>query len=252
MYDFAYTKPNPCRCAEGARRRHRGQGARRWPDLHPGAEAALEQADARSSTCRRSACPASRPRRQQDHDRRDDQPHDDRRPPTTSSRRSRAWRRWRPGSATTRCVTAAPWAAALANNDPVRLLSGGAAGDRRDDRHRQASIEADDFFQGMFTTALAAGRARHLDRDPDPGEVELREVPQPGLALRHGRRVRGQGTGGRALAITGAGQSGVFRHKEMEAALMTNWSPPTRSRTSRRRPRASTATSTRAPNIARI
>ena len=82
----------------------------------------------------------------------------------------------------------------LANNDPsacypsaVLALGATIKTDRRE-------IVADDFFQGMFTTALEPGELIVSVTFPVGREVGLREVRQPGLALRHGRRVRRQGS----------------------------------------------------------
>ncbi len=54
------------------------------------------------------------------------------------------------------------------------------------------SIAADDFFQGMFTTALEPGELRDRGRIPDPREGRLRQDAQPGQPLRHGGCLRGQ------------------------------------------------------------
>ena len=73
-------------------------------------------------------------------------------------------------------------------------------------------IAADDFFTGMFSTALEDARDRHGGRVPDAEEGRLRQVPEPGLALCPGRRVRGQAR--RRLvrvAVTGAGAGRVPR-----------------------------------------
>ncbi len=86
----------------------------------------------------------------------------------------------------------------LANNDPsacypaaVLALGATIVTDKR-------RIPADDVLPGHVHHRAGAGRADHRGRVPDPGEVQLREVPQPGLALRHGRRVRRPRPGGRA------------------------------------------------------
>ena len=80
----------------------------------------------------------------------------------------------------------------LANNDPAACYPPRRwrwAATIKTDRR---TIAADEFFQGMFTTALGARRDHHRDRAADPAKVGLREVPQPGLALRHRGRVRRQ------------------------------------------------------------
>ena len=81
----------------------------------------------------------------------------------------------------------------LANNDPsacypaaVLACNATIVTDRR-------SITADDFFQGMFTTALEPDEMITAIEFPKVEKVQLREVPQPGQPLRHGRRLHRQG-----------------------------------------------------------
>ena len=113
----------------------------------------------------------------------------------------------------------------LANNDPaacypsaVLALGGTIKTDKR-------SIKADDFFQGMFTTALEQGEIITAVELPIPEKSAYEKFRNP--ASRYaivGVFVAKFPTGVR-LAITGAGQSGVFRHAEMEKALSANFSP---------------------------
>ena len=53
-------------------------------------------------------------------------------------------------------------------------------------------IAADEFFTGLFETALEDGEIVTAVAFPMPAQGGLREVPQPGLALRAGRRLRRQ------------------------------------------------------------
>jgi aerobic carbon-monoxide dehydrogenase medium subunit len=113
----------------------------------------------------------------------------------------------------------------LANNDPAACypstllaLGGTIKTDRR-------SIAADVFFQGMFTTALEQGEIITSIELPIPEKSAYEKFRNP--ASRYaivGVFVAKFPTGAR-LAITGAGQGGVFRHTEMEAALSANFSP---------------------------
>ena len=100
-------------------------------------------------------------------------------------------------------------------------LSGGAcwrsARPIKTDKRR---IAADDFFQGMFTTALEPGELMIGGRIPDPGEGRLRQDAQPGQPLRHGRRLRGQDGGRRARRGQRRRPSGVFRQTEMETGAV--------------------------------
>jgi carbon-monoxide dehydrogenase medium subunit len=113
----------------------------------------------------------------------------------------------------------------LANNDPAACypsallaLGGTIKTDRR-------SITADDFFQGMFTTALEQGEIITAIELPIPQKSAYEKFRNP--ASRYaivGVFVAKFPTGVR-LAITGAGQGGVFRHTEMEKALSANFAP---------------------------
>ena len=113
----------------------------------------------------------------------------------------------------------------LANNDPsacypsaVLALGGPIKTDKR-------SIKADDYFQGMFTTALEPGEIITAIELPIPEKSAYEKFRNP--ASRYaivGVFVAKFATGVR-LAITGASQGGVFRHTEMEKALSANFSP---------------------------
>jgi carbon-monoxide dehydrogenase medium subunit len=113
----------------------------------------------------------------------------------------------------------------LANNDPsacypsaVLALGGTIKTDRR-------SIAADDYFQGMFTTALEPGEIITAVELPIPEKSAYEKFRNP--ASRYaivGVFVAKFPTGVR-LAITGASQGGVFRHTAFEAALTANFAP---------------------------
>jgi carbon-monoxide dehydrogenase medium subunit len=112
----------------------------------------------------------------------------------------------------------------VANNDPaadypaaVLGLGGTVVTDRRE-------IAADDFFLGMFETALEAGEIITAVRFPIAGKAAYAKFPNP--ASRYavvGVFVAVTG-GGVRVAITGAAPS-VFRHADMEAALTADFSP---------------------------
>jgi carbon-monoxide dehydrogenase medium subunit len=114
----------------------------------------------------------------------------------------------------------------LANNDPsacypaaVLALAATIMTDKR-------SIAADDFFQGMFTTALEPGELITAVEFPLPVEKSAYEKfrnPASRYAM-VGVFVARTAAGVR-VAVTGAGQDGVFRHAEMEAALSKTFSP---------------------------
>ena len=86
----------------------------------------------------------------------------------------------------------------LANNDPAADYPAAALALGATIKTDKRSIKADDFFQGMFMTALEQGETDHVSRVPGAGERALREVPQSGVALRYRRRVCGEDRGRRA------------------------------------------------------
>ncbi|GAC1339624.1 MAG: xanthine dehydrogenase family protein subunit M [Acetobacteraceae bacterium] len=112
----------------------------------------------------------------------------------------------------------------LANNDPsacypAAVLAIGATihTDRR-------SIAADDFFQGMFTTALEPGELITAVEFPIPEKSNYEKFRNPASRYAMVGVFVARGPAGTRVAITGAGQGGVFRHTAMEQALTANWS----------------------------
>jgi len=113
---------------------------------------------------------------------------------------------------------------ALANNDPAAcypaaVLAMGAT--IVTDRRR---IAADDFFQGMFTTALEQGELITAIEYPVPEKSNYEKFRNPASRYAIVGVFVAKGPAGVRVAITGAGQNGVFRHTEMEQALAANWS----------------------------
>jgi aerobic carbon-monoxide dehydrogenase medium subunit len=113
----------------------------------------------------------------------------------------------------------------LANNDPaacypsaVLALGGTIKTDRR-------SIPADDFFQGMFTTALEPGEIITAIELPVPEKSAYEKFRNPASRYAIVGVFVAKFPSGVRLAITGAGQGGVFRHTAMETALSGNFSP---------------------------
>ncbi|HEY4173891.1 MAG TPA: xanthine dehydrogenase family protein subunit M [Rhodopila sp.] len=113
----------------------------------------------------------------------------------------------------------------LANNDPAACypsallaLGGTIKTDRR-------SIAADDFFQGMFTTALEQGEIITAIELPIPQKSAYEKFRNPASRYAIVGVFVAKFPSGARLAITGAGQGGVFRHTEMEKALSANFSP---------------------------
>jgi aerobic carbon-monoxide dehydrogenase medium subunit len=107
----------------------------------------------------------------------------------------------------------------IANNDPAAdypsamlALDATIVTDKR-------SISADKFFKGLFETALKDGEIVTSIEFTAPAKAAYSKFPNP--ASRYamtGVFVSKQKDGAR-VAVTGAGDDGVFRHKGLEAAL---------------------------------
>tara|TARA_B100000242_G_scaffold38150_1_gene22790 strand:+ start:74 stop:859 length:786 start_codon:yes stop_codon:yes gene_type:complete len=107
----------------------------------------------------------------------------------------------------------------VANNDPsacypaaVLGLGGTVHTDKRD-------IAADDFFTGMFETALDEGEMITAVSFPKVARAAYLKFPNPASRYAMVGVFVSAGDGGVRLAVTGAGSDGVFRHGGMEAAL---------------------------------
>ena len=112
----------------------------------------------------------------------------------------------------------------VANDDPAAdypaaLLALGAT------VHTNArSIAADDFFQGLFTTALDEGEIITAVSFPIPKKAAYMKFPQPASLFALIGVFVAQTDAGVRVAVTGGG-SGVFRHGAMEQALTASFTP---------------------------
>ena len=86
------------------------------------------------------------------------------------------------------------------------------------------SISADDYFQGMFTTALEPNEVITAVEFPVPAKAAYEKFPNPASRYAMVGVFVAKTAGGARVAVTGAGQGGVFRHTAMEAALASNFS----------------------------
>ncbi len=112
----------------------------------------------------------------------------------------------------------------LANNDPsacypaaVLALDAVIHTDRR-------SIPAADYFQGMFTTALQDGELITAVEFPIPERSNYEKFRNPASRYAMVGVFVAKTVAGVRVAVTGAGQNGVFRHTAMEQALSQNFS----------------------------
>ncbi len=112
----------------------------------------------------------------------------------------------------------------IANNDPAAdypaaLLALGAtiATNRRE-------IKADAFFTGLFSTALQDGEIVTRVSFPVPTKLAYAKFANPASRYALVGVAVAQTGGQPRVAVTGAGNNGVFRHAAMEAALAKDWS----------------------------
>lgn len=114
----------------------------------------------------------------------------------------------------------------LANNDPSACYPAAALALGATIKTNKRAIKADDFFQGMFTTALEPDEIITAVEFPLPVEKSAYEkFRQPASRYAMVGVFVAKGPAGVRVAVTGAGQGGVFRVAEMEAALAKSWSP---------------------------
>jgi carbon-monoxide dehydrogenase medium subunit len=112
----------------------------------------------------------------------------------------------------------------LANNDPSACYPAAAlalGATIVTDRRR---IAVEDYFQGMFTTALEPDELITAVEFPVPERANYEKFRNPASRYAMVGVFVAKGSHGVRVAVTGAGQGGVFRHEAMEAALTQDFS----------------------------
>ena len=112
----------------------------------------------------------------------------------------------------------------LANNDPAADYPAAVLGLGATVVTTKRSIAADDFFQGLFATALEEGEVIVRVEFPLPKRAAYSKFPHPASGYAMAGVFIAQTAGGVRVAVTGAGP-GVFRWKEAEAALAKSLKP---------------------------
>ena len=112
----------------------------------------------------------------------------------------------------------------VAHNDPAAdypaacvALGATIVTDRRE-------LHSDDFFQGMFATALADDEVVTAVRFPVPARAAYAKFANPASKYAVAGVMVADGPAGVRVAVTGASGDGVFRVAEMEAALGASFS----------------------------
>jgi carbon-monoxide dehydrogenase medium subunit len=112
----------------------------------------------------------------------------------------------------------------LANNDPAADYPAAVLGLNATVITNKREIAAEDYFDGMFTTVLEEGELITAVRFPVPEKAAYTKFPNPASRYALVGVMVAQTGGETRVAVTGAGQGGVFRASDIESALSGNWS----------------------------
>ena len=107
----------------------------------------------------------------------------------------------------------------LANNDPAACYPAAALGTGAIIITNSRQIAADDYFDGMFTTALEDGEIITEVRFPVPEVSNYQKFVQPASRFALVGVFVAKYSDGVRVAVTGASNDGVFRWTEAETAL---------------------------------
>ena len=119
----------------------------------------------------------------------------------------------------------------VANNDPAADYPAAVLGLGATIVTNKREIAADDFFKGLFSTALQPGEIIIAIRFPVPtkaGYVKFDQRASRFCLVSVFVSQKGGGmfsSGETRVAVSGAGQNGVFRAPELEQVLKTNFAP---------------------------
>jgi carbon-monoxide dehydrogenase medium subunit len=113
----------------------------------------------------------------------------------------------------------------LANNDPAACYPSAALASGATIATNKRKIAADDYFQGLFTTALEEGEFITEVAFPIPEKAAYIKFVQPASRFALTGVFVAKYPAGVRVGVTGASQNGVFRWTEAEKALSANFSP---------------------------
>lgn len=113
----------------------------------------------------------------------------------------------------------------LANNDPSACYPAAALASGATIVTNKREIAADDFFQGMFATALEEGEIITEVIFPIPQAAHYEKIRQPASRFPLVAVFVARFADGVRVAVTGASENGVFRWTEAEQALSSTFSP---------------------------
>ena len=113
----------------------------------------------------------------------------------------------------------------LANNDPAACYPAAALASGATIKTNTREIAADDYFQGMFETALEEGEIVTSVSFPIPEKAAYMKFEQPASRFALVGVFVAKYPDGVRVAVTRASEEGVFRWTEAEEALSGNFSP---------------------------
>lgn len=113
----------------------------------------------------------------------------------------------------------------LANNDPAADYPAAVLALGATLHTSKRELSADDFFQGLFTTALEEDEILTRISFPVPERFAYAKFPNPASRYAMVGVAVARTSQGVRVAVTGAGQNGVFRATDMEAALSNAFTP---------------------------
>ncbi|MBV8105275.1 MAG: xanthine dehydrogenase family protein subunit M [Hyphomicrobiales bacterium] len=111
----------------------------------------------------------------------------------------------------------------LANNDPAADYPAAALALGATIVTSKRRIAAEDFFKGLFETALEPGELITQVSFPVPQKAAYMKFANPASRYALVGVFVAKTAGGVRVAVTGAGESGVFRSQPLEAALNANF-----------------------------
>jgi carbon-monoxide dehydrogenase medium subunit len=112
----------------------------------------------------------------------------------------------------------------IANNDPAACYPAAALGSGATIVTNTREIAADDYFQGMFTTALEEGEIVTAVSFPVPEKAHYEKFVQPASRFALVGVFVAKYADGVRVAVTGASNEGVHRWTAAEEALTANFS----------------------------
>ena len=113
----------------------------------------------------------------------------------------------------------------VANNDPAACYPSAVLALGATVITNKRKIAADDFFQGMYTTALAEGEIITSISFPIPQKAIYMKFRQPASRFALVGVFLARTAQGVRVAVTGASGNGVFRHHGLEEALSRSFTP---------------------------